>query len=67
MLQLKRRIFARNVIGLLHALAIAEFRTQPGSCLYISTVQVGESLFHEKDENRIRLQSGTNPRTNATK
>ena len=32
MLQVKRRIFARNAIGLLpsRALAIAEFRTQPG-------------------------------------
>ena len=34
MLQLKRRIFARNVIGLLHARAIAEFRSQPGSNLH---------------------------------
>ena len=51
MLQLKRRIFARNVIGLLHALAIAEFRTQPGSCPYISAVQVGES----QDENNVKI------------
>ena len=39
MLQLKRRIFARNVIGLLHAHAIAEFRTQPGSYLCIIITQ----------------------------